>query len=172
MRWLMASLTRWTWVWVNSDRWWCTGRPGVLRFMVWQRVGYPWVTDPNWTELTEGTIRKWTDPILPTTTPQKVLDIFFFTIFNIFFLPFLNFWVLYCSFNFHFYNLLLLLSHFSHVRICATPWTAACQDSLSIRFSRQEYWSGVPLPSTITYYYVSKIKKKTFLKHASYIFFY
>ena len=29
----MASWTRWTWVWVNSGRWWWTGRPGVLRFM-------------------------------------------------------------------------------------------------------------------------------------------
>ena len=33
MRWLMASLTRWMWVWVNSGSWWWTGRPGVLRFM-------------------------------------------------------------------------------------------------------------------------------------------
>ena len=31
----MASLTRWTWVWVNSGGWWWTGRPGVLRFMGW-----------------------------------------------------------------------------------------------------------------------------------------
>ena len=30
----MASLTRWTWVWVNSGSWWWTGRPGMLRFMV------------------------------------------------------------------------------------------------------------------------------------------
>ena len=29
----MASLTRWTWLWVNSGSWWWTGRPGVLRFM-------------------------------------------------------------------------------------------------------------------------------------------
>ena len=29
----MASLTWWTWVWVNSGSWWCTGRPGVLQFM-------------------------------------------------------------------------------------------------------------------------------------------
>ena len=29
----MASRTRWTWVWVNSGRWWWTGRPGVLWFM-------------------------------------------------------------------------------------------------------------------------------------------
>ena len=41
--------------------------------------------------------------------------------------------------------LLLLLSRFSHVRLCATPWTAAYQASLSMGFSRQEYWSGVPL---------------------------
>jgi len=46
----MASLTRWTWVWVNSGRWWWTGRPGVLRFMESQRVGHNWVTELNWTE--------------------------------------------------------------------------------------------------------------------------
>ena len=44
----MASLTRWTWVWVNSGRWWWTGRPGVLRFMGSQRVGHDWVTELNW----------------------------------------------------------------------------------------------------------------------------
>ena len=36
----MASLTRWTWVWVNSGSWWWTGRPGVLRFMGSPRVGH------------------------------------------------------------------------------------------------------------------------------------
>ena len=36
----MASLTRWTWVWVNSGSWWWTGRPGVLWFMGSQRVGH------------------------------------------------------------------------------------------------------------------------------------
>ena len=46
----MASLTRWTWVWVNSGRWWWTGRPGVLGFMGSQRVGQEWATDLNWTE--------------------------------------------------------------------------------------------------------------------------
>ena len=39
-----------------------------------------------------------------------------------------------------------ILSHFSHVRLCATLWTAACQASLSMGFSRQEYWSGLPFP--------------------------
>jgi len=45
----MASLTRWTWVWVNSGSWWWTGRPGVLRFMGSQRVGHDWATDLIWT---------------------------------------------------------------------------------------------------------------------------
>ena len=44
----MASLTRWTWVWVNPGSWWWTGRPGVLRFMGLQRVGHDWVTDLIW----------------------------------------------------------------------------------------------------------------------------
>ena len=35
----------------------------------------------------------------------------------------------------------------SRVRLLATPWTAAHQGPLPMRFSRQEYWSGVPLPS-------------------------
>jgi len=35
----------------------------------------------------------------------------------------------------------------SHVQLLAIPWTAAYQAPLSIGFSRQEYWSGVPLPS-------------------------
>ena len=38
----------------------------------------------------------------------------------------------------------------SRVRPSATRWTAALQAPLSIGFSRQEYWSGVPLPS-LTY---------------------
>ena len=41
--------------------------------------------------------------------------------------------------------LLLLLSHFSSVRLCVTPQTAAYQAAPSMGFSRQEYWSGVPL---------------------------
>ena len=44
----MASLTQWTWVWVNSGSWWWTGRPGVLRFMVSQRVRHDWATELNW----------------------------------------------------------------------------------------------------------------------------
>ena len=43
--------------------------------------------------------------------------------------------------------LLPLLSRFSHVRLCATPQTAAHQAPLSLGFSRQEHWSGLPWPS-------------------------
>ena len=43
--------------------------------------------------------------------------------------------------------LLLLLSHFSRVRLCVTPKEAAHQAPPSLGFSRQEHWSGVPLPS-------------------------
>ena len=55
----------------------------------------------------------------------------------------------------------------SHVQLLATPWTAAYQAPLPMGFSRQEYWSGLPLPSpniivrylkNITYaYYFFKI---------------
>ena len=37
----------------------------------------------------------------------------------------------------------------SRVRLLATPWTAAYQAPLSMGFSRQEYWSGVPLPNSL-----------------------
>ena len=43
----IASLTRWTWVWVNSGGWWWTGRPGLLRTMASQ--SQIWLSD--WTEL-------------------------------------------------------------------------------------------------------------------------
>ena len=45
----MTSPTQWTWVWVNFESWWWTGRPGVLRFMRSQRVGHNWATELNWT---------------------------------------------------------------------------------------------------------------------------
>ena len=44
-------------------------------------------------------------------------------------------------------SLLPLLSRFSRVRLCATPQTAAHQSLLSLGFSRQEHWSGLPFPS-------------------------
>ena len=43
----MASLTRWTWVWVNSRSWWWTERPGVVQFMGSPRVVHYWATELN-----------------------------------------------------------------------------------------------------------------------------
>ena len=39
-----------------------------------------------------------------------------------------------------------VLSHFSRVQLFAIPWAVACQAPLSMGFSRQEYWSGLPCP--------------------------
>ena len=46
-------------------------------------------------------------------------------------------------------SLPLLLSRFSRVQLLATPWTAAYQAPPFMGFSKQEYWSGVPLPSPL-----------------------
>ena len=40
-----------------------------------------------------------------------------------------------------------MLNRFSHVRFWVTLWTVACQAPLSMRFSRQEHWSGLLFPS-------------------------
>ena len=47
----MASSTQWIWVWVSSESWWWTGKPGVWQSMGSQRVGHDWVielTDVCW----------------------------------------------------------------------------------------------------------------------------
>ena len=46
----LASLTQWTWVWVNYGSWQWTGKTGVLQSMGSQRVGHNWATELNWTE--------------------------------------------------------------------------------------------------------------------------
>ena len=46
-----------------------------------------------------------------------------------------------CAFNLH---SACMLSYFSRVQFCATPWTVAHQAPLSMGFSKQEYWSGLP----------------------------
>ena len=61
--------------------------------------------------------------------------------------------------------LLLLLSCFSRVRLCATPETAAHQAPPSLGFSRQEYWSGLPLssPNTSCTYLKELLKEPAYL---------
>ena len=40
-----------------------------------------------------------------------------------------------------------VLSNFRRIRLFVTPWTVAHQAPLSMEFSRQEYWNGLPFPS-------------------------
>ena len=46
----MASLTWWTWVWVNSGSWWCTGRPGVLQSLGSRRAVHDWAPERQFLE--------------------------------------------------------------------------------------------------------------------------
>ena len=57
--------------------------------------------------------------------------------------------------------LLLLLSRFSRVQLCATPWTAAHQIPLSLGLSRQEYWSGLPFPYPMHACMLSRFSRPT-----------
>ena len=45
------------------------------------------------------------------------------------------------------YRIRVVVYSLGHVRLCTTPWTVALQAPLSMEFSRQEYWSGLPFPS-------------------------
>ena len=56
-------------------------------------------------------------------------------------------WSVLANIGCHTLLLLLLLSHVSRVRLCATPEMAAHQAPPSLGFSRQEHWSGLPFPS-------------------------
>ena len=51
----------------------------------------------------------------------------------------------------------------SHVQLLATPWTAAYQAPPPMGFSRQKYWSGVPLPSSQTISRLTGWKQQTFI---------
>ena len=64
----MASLTQWTWVWVDSGSWWWTGRPGMLRFMG---------VTKSWTWLCDRT--DWTEPLFPlrNNTKQSLTFVFY-----------------------------------------------------------------------------------------------
>ena len=69
----MASLTRWTWVWVDSRSWWWAGRPGVLRFMGLQIVGHDWTTELNWMMSILKDFRAFETNILLKTRNQFIL---------------------------------------------------------------------------------------------------
>ena len=112
----VASLIRWTWVWVDSGSCWWTGGTGVLRFMESQRVG---------TQLSDWTELNW---ISCFCTWQLSFQ-------------------LGCTLDKRTSNTFFSMCVFSHGWLFGIPWTIACQTPLSMEFSSQEYWSGLPLPT-------------------------
>ena len=144
-------------LWESSSRsWWWTGKPGVLQSMWLQRVGNDWATELNWmkrnrsrgvkshpkvTQLVRGDVRIQTQagwPMFWTTKhwcqsppPPPPLP------------PAAQFWKqIKNSLQTRERKVKVKLLH--HFRLFATPWTIAYQAPLSMEFSRQEYWSGLP----------------------------
>ena len=158
----MASLTQSTWVWANSGSWWWTGSPGVLQSMVSQSIRHDWVTELNlnWTKETlscnfsvhkKGAIvvaaaaaaakslqscLTLCDPVDGSPPGSPVPGILQARTLEWVAISFSNAW-----------KWEVKVKLLSRVWLLATPWTAAHQAPPSMGFSRQEYWSGVPLPS-------------------------
>ena len=66
---------------------------------------------------------------------------------NCFQLSLLGMVILWSSVYVYLFKYVCVFQMLSRVWLFATPWTVACQAPLSARFSRQEYWSGLPFPS-------------------------
>ena len=108
----MASPTQWTWVWANSGSWCKTGRPGMLRFVGLQRVGHDWSD-------------------LAAVAAAALWKVAHDQIHVLVFCALMWRWSLskhlvQCS----------AVQLLSRVRLFATPYTSACQVSLSITNSR------------------------------------
>ena len=119
----MASLTRWTWVWVNSGSWWWTGRPAAAAAAK-SLQSWPTLCDPIHGSPPGSPV----SGILQARTLEWVA------------ISFSNAW-----------KWKVKVKSLSRVQLLATPWTVAYQAPPSTGFSRQEYWSGVPLPGVLQF---------------------
>ena len=86
--------------------------------------------------------------------PSHVWGVFYYTLFKSFLRPFLFLFFLWepynsnvGAFNIFQRSLKVKVKFLSHVRLFVTQWTIACQAPLSMGFSRQEYWNGLPFLS-------------------------
>ena len=94
---------------------------------------------------------KWCDPHSRSLNPDHMFIFQVFMIVSPYMCTYVHAYLFSNKWECHYHMwLLLLLSRFSRVRLFVTPWTAAHQAPPPMGFSRQEYWSGVPLPSLIT----------------------
>jgi len=125
----MASLTQWTWVWVNLG---VSDRQGSLAcYSTWGCKESDMTEWLNWTELYMNRAIYCMD--------SSAFDSFCLTLY-LFIHVFKTVVYFYCCMRG------CVPSCFSRVQLFVTPWTAACQAPLSIGFSRQEYCSGLPFP--------------------------
>ena len=162
----MTSPTQRAWIWVNSGSWWCTGRPGMLQSMGSQRVRHDWATEL--TQVLRWLLKKkkrsqhcwWgcreieiliktvaaaakslqscqtsCNPIDGSPPGTPIPGILQARTLEWVAISFSNAW-----------KWKVKVKSLSHVWLFATPWTAAYQAPPSMGFSRQEHWSGVPLP--------------------------
>ena len=116
----MASPTRWTWVWVNSRRWWWTGRPGVLQFV--QRLGHDWLTELNW-------------------------YIYIYT-YN-YMCMYLYMHLFMCLYIYAAATAAAAARSLQSCPTLCDPIDGSHHAPPSLGFSRQEYWSGLPFPSPV-----------------------
>ena len=148
----MASLTRWTWVSVNSGSWCWTGRPGVLRFTGLQRVGHDWATDLIWSDLTTSSLPWFLD--LTFQVPTQYCSLQHQTLLLSPVTSTTGYCFCFGSIPSFFLELFL---HWSPVAYWAptNPGSSSfsilsfCLFMLFMGFSRQEYWSGLPFPSPV-----------------------
>ena len=132
----MAWLTRWTWVWVNSRRWWWTGRPGVLWFMGSQRVRHDWATELNWTGLMQCCfLQDWILFLSPVTSTTGYC--FRFGSIPSFFLELFLHWS--------------PVAYWAPTDLGSSSFNVPsfCLLKLFMGFSRQEYWSRLPFLSPV-----------------------
>ena len=128
----MASLTQWTWVWVNPRSWWWTGKPGMLQSMGSQRVRHDWATELKWMKNFAFYRKVWSIIFLCIPPRLFLSSIILPQVFTKYIL-----WTQIkstrtdlCLYQFSSVQLL------SHVWLFSISWTAVCQASLFITNSR------------------------------------
>ena len=145
---LMASQTQWTWVWPNSGRYWRTGKPGSAAVHGMAKSWHNWVTEQSNKHIflilaaaaaaakSLQSCLTLCDPIDSSPPGSPIPGILQARTLEWGAISFSNAW-----------KWKVKVKLLSRVRLLATPWTAAHQAPPPMGFSRQEYWSGVPLPS-------------------------